>query len=125
MPRLSPTTESAKILKWYIQPKDTIESYQLFLRVETDTLLKDEDDRERTTHELDIEIIEEGSVVKLLVQEGDEQIEVDTPIALICDEEIFDKEELEKVDIRRLPVALWQAYAIAREGDPARCGTCD
>jgi pyruvate/2-oxoglutarate dehydrogenase complex dihydrolipoamide acyltransferase (E2) component len=122
MPRLSPTTESVKIREWYLREGDTFESYQLALRVETDSLLKDEGE---ITHELDIEIIEEGTVVKLLIDASDEKyIDVDTPIALVCDEDHFDKDKAGKVDLTQAPLALWQAYAIAKEDEPERCGTC-
>ena len=124
MPRLSPTTESARIKEWYLQKHSVFESYQLALRVETHSLLKDEGDSERTTHELDIEILEEGSIVKILVEASDELVDVDTPLAILSDDADWNEEEAREVNVlsKNTPAALWQAYAV--EVDLDSCGTC-
>ena len=124
MPRLSPTTESARIKEWYLQKHSVFESYQLALRVETHSLLDDDGDTERKTHELDIEIIEEGSVVRILVEASDELLDVDTPLAILSDDADWNEEEAREVNVhsKNTPVALWQAYAV--EVDLDSCGTC-
>ena len=124
MPRLSPSTTSAKIREWYLQKHDKFENYQLALRVETDSLLENEDGGNGTTHELDIEILEEGSVVEILVDASNDFLDVGTPLAIVSDDSQWSEDEAMSVDIfsKKMPLALWQAYKV--DADPDSCGTC-
>ena len=84
MPRLSPSMQKGKILKWFIKPKDFVKSYQLILEISTKTL--QEVNNEENESVMEIELLEDMFVADILVKEG-EECKVGQAIASFCDEE--------------------------------------
>ena len=80
MPALSPTMEEGGIAKWLVKPGDTIRAGDLIAEIETDKAI------------MEFESASDGIICELLVEEGSNQIKVNTPIALISDETISTKE---------------------------------
>ena len=83
MPTLSPTMETGKLAKWLIKEGDTVTSGKIIAEIETD----------KTT--MDVEAVDEGTVGRILVAEGTEDIAVNAPIALLLAEG-EDKSALDK-----------------------------
>lgn len=68
MPAFSATMESAKLLAWLVAEGETVEKGQVIAEIETDKSIAE------------IESPFAGTVRKLLVPEGDEDIDVETPL---------------------------------------------
>ena len=71
MPALSPTMEEGKLAKWLVQVGDKIQSGDILAEIETDKAV------------MEFESVEEGTIIKLLVDDGAEQIKINSPIAII------------------------------------------
>ena len=74
MPALSPTMEKGKLAKWLKKEGDTVKSGDVLAEIETDKAT------------MEVEAVDEGTVGKLLVPEGTEDVLVNTPIAVILGE---------------------------------------
>ncbi|MEJ6391772.1 pyruvate dehydrogenase complex dihydrolipoamide acetyltransferase [Gymnodinialimonas sp. 2305UL16-5] len=74
MPALSPTMEEGTLAKWLVKEGDTVNSGDLLAEIETDKAT------------MEFEAVDEGVIGKILVQEGAENVKVNTPIALIGEE---------------------------------------
>ncbi len=74
MPALSPTMTDGKLAKWCKKEGDAIESGDVLAEIETDKAT------------MEIEAIDEGTLGKILVAEGTEEVPVNTPIALILED---------------------------------------
>jgi len=74
MPALSPTMEEGTLAKWLVKEGDTVTSGQILAEIETDKAT------------MEFEAIDEGTVGKLLIDEGTEGVKVNTPIAVLLDE---------------------------------------
>ncbi len=74
MPALSPTMTEGKLSKWLVKEGDNVSAGDIIAEIETD----------KATMEL--EAVDEGIVGKILVAEGAEGVEVNTPIAVVLDE---------------------------------------
>lgn len=74
MPALSPTMESGTLAKWLVKEGDAVNSGDLLAEIETDKAV------------MEFEAVDEGVVGKLLVQEGAENIGVNTPIAILVED---------------------------------------
>lgn len=74
MPALSPTMTEGNIAKWLKQVGDTIESGDVLCEIETDKAT------------MEVEAVEEGTLGKILVEEGTEGVQVNQPIAVILEE---------------------------------------
>ena len=74
MPALSPTMEEGTLAKWTVKPGDTVSSGDVIAEIETDKAT------------MEVEAVEEGVVVKLLVEEGAEGVQVNAPIAILLEE---------------------------------------
>jgi pyruvate dehydrogenase E1 component beta subunit len=72
MPALSPTMEEGKLAKWLKKEGDRIKSGDVLAEIETDKAT------------MEVEAVEEGTLAKLLIEEGTEAVKVNTPIALIA-----------------------------------------
>ena len=81
MPALSPTMEEGGIAKWLVKPGDTIRAGDLIAEIETDKAI------------MEFESASDGIICELLVEEGSNQIKVNSPIALISDESFPQKIE--------------------------------
>ena len=71
MPSLSPTMEEGSLAKWYVSPGDKVKPGDIIADIETDKAL------------MEYESIEEGTILDLLVEEGTENIKVNSLIAII------------------------------------------
>ena len=80
MPALSPTMEEGTLSKWFISVGDNVSPGDLLAEIETD----------KATMEL--EAVDEGIVSKIIFKEGTESIKINTPIAVISE----DNEEVPK-----------------------------
>jgi len=74
MPALSPTMEEGTLAKWTVKPGDSVSSGDVIAEIETDKAT------------MEVEAVEEGTVGKLLVEEGAEGVKVNAPIALLLEE---------------------------------------
>ena len=73
MPRLSDTMEEGKVLQWYKQVGDDVKKGELLAEIETDKAV------------MDLESVEEGTLVQILVAEGGSAA-LGAPIALVGEE---------------------------------------
>ena len=69
MPALSPTMEEGTLTKWHIKAGDTVKAGQVIAEIETDKAT------------MEVEAVDEGEVLEILVAEGSENVKVNTPIA--------------------------------------------
>src|ERR1051326_4375307 len=74
MPALSPTMTEGKIAKWLKQPGDEVKAGDVLAEIETDKAT------------MEMEAADEGTLAKILVPEGTENVAVNLPIALIAGE---------------------------------------
>src|SRR5260221_11928846 len=71
MPALSPTMTEGKLAKWLKKEGDAITSGDVLAEIETDKAT------------MEVEAVDEGILQKILVQEGTENVAVNTPIAVL------------------------------------------
>jgi len=71
MPALSPTMEEGKLAKWLVDVGSHIKPGDVIAEIETDKAT------------MEVESVDEGEVVELLVPAGSEKVAVNTPIALV------------------------------------------
>ena len=74
MPALSPTMEKGNLAKWLKKEGDTIKSGDIIAEIETDKAT------------MEVEASDEGTLGKILVAEGTQDVAVNTPIAVILAE---------------------------------------
>ncbi|MEM9121791.1 MAG: pyruvate dehydrogenase complex E1 component subunit beta [Pseudomonadota bacterium] len=74
MPALSPTMEEGTLAKWHIKEGDQVSSGDVIAEIETDKAT------------MEVEAVDEGTVGKLLVPEGTENVKVNETIALILED---------------------------------------
>ncbi len=89
MPALSPTMEFGKISKWVKQEGDSVKSGDVIAEIETDKAT------------MEVEAVDEGTLGKILVAEGTENVAVNTPIAMIVEE----GEDARTVEVKTAPKA--------------------
>jgi len=75
MPALSPTMEEGTLAKWLVKEGDTVNSGDIIAEIETDKAT------------MEFEVTEEGTIGELLVAEGSVGIHVNSPIAILVEEE--------------------------------------
>jgi len=75
MPALSPTMEEGTLAKWLVKEGDTVNSGDLMAEIETDKAT------------MEFEAVDEGIIGKILVAEGTEGVTVNTPIAILLEED--------------------------------------
>ncbi len=86
MPALSPTMEEGTLAKWLVKVGDSVESGDVIAEIETDKAT------------MEYEAVDDGIVAKLLISEGESNVKVNTPIAVITEDgETFDESELTPV----------------------------
>ncbi len=71
MPALSPTMTEGKLAKWLKRPGDEVKSGDVIAEIETDKAT------------MEVEAVDEGKLLKILVEEGTEAVPVNTPIATL------------------------------------------
>ena len=74
MPQLSPTMETGTLARWLVSEGDTVASGDVLAEIETDKAT------------MEVEAIDDGTVGRLLVAEGTENVPVNQVIALILEE---------------------------------------
>ncbi len=85
MPQLSPTMNKGSILKWHVGEGQEVSSYDLLLELTANGLTSDTEANGRKVS-MDIEIIEDMYVGKILVTSSDQECKIGTPLAIFCDE---------------------------------------
>ena len=74
MPALSPTMEQGTLAKWLKKEGDSVKSGDVIAEIETDKAT------------MEVEAVDEGTLSKILVPDGTENVAVNTPIAVITEE---------------------------------------
>lgn len=74
MPALSPTMTEGNLAKWLKQEGDMVKAGQVIAEIETDKAT------------MEVEAVDEGKIVKILIAAGSQGIKVNTPIAILADE---------------------------------------
>src|SRR5713226_7291050 len=74
MPALSPTMTEGKLAKWHKKPGDAVKAGDILAEIETDKAT------------MEFEAVDEGTLAKILVPEGSENVAVNAPIAVIAGE---------------------------------------
>ncbi|NCU21250.1 pyruvate dehydrogenase complex E1 component subunit beta, partial [Candidatus Falkowbacteria bacterium] len=75
MPALSPTMEEGTLAKWLVKEGETVKSGQILAEIETDKAT------------MEFEAVDDGVIGKLLVAEGTAGVKVNTPIAVMANDE--------------------------------------
>jgi pyruvate dehydrogenase E2 component (dihydrolipoamide acetyltransferase) len=74
MPALSPTMEVGTLAKWHVKPGDMVKSGDIIAEIETDKAT------------MEVEAVDEGTVIELLVAEGTENVAVGAVILRLAGE---------------------------------------
>ena len=74
MPALSPTMEEGTLAKWLVKEGDSVSSGDILAEIETDKAT------------MEFEAVDEGTVAKILVAEGTDEVKVGTVIAMLAAE---------------------------------------
>ena len=75
MPALSPTMEVGKLAKWHVKAGATVSAGDILAEIETDKAT------------MEVEAVDEGRIGKILINEGTDDVPVNTPIAIILEED--------------------------------------
>ena len=81
MPALSPTMKEGDLIKWNIKKGDKVNAGDILAEIETDKAT------------MEIEAVDEGTVEKLLYEEGKKSIPVNSTIAILNDSKDEDKKD--------------------------------
>ncbi len=73
MPALSPTMEQGRLAKWLKKEGDAVRSGDVLAEIETDKAT------------MEVEAIDDGTLAKILVPDGTDNVAVNTPIAVIAE----------------------------------------
>ena len=71
MPALSPTMEEGTLTKWLVKEGDAVSSGDVIAEIETDKAT------------MEVEAVDEGTIGKIFVAAGTENVKVNTPIAMV------------------------------------------
>ncbi len=71
MPALSPTMEEGKLSKWLVKVGDDVASGDVIAEIETDKAT------------MEIEAVDEGKIGRIFIEEGTDNVAINTPIAVI------------------------------------------
>jgi pyruvate dehydrogenase E2 component (dihydrolipoamide acetyltransferase) len=74
MPALSPTMQEGTLAKWHVKVGDTVKSGDVIAEIETDKAT------------MEVEAVDEGKVAAILIEEGAQNVKVNTPIARLAEE---------------------------------------
>lgn len=74
MPALSPTMEEGTLAKWNVKAGDTVEAGDVIAEIETDKAT------------MEVEAVDEGTVVQILIEAGTEGVKVNEVIAVLAEE---------------------------------------
>src|SRR5690554_948183 len=74
MPALSPTMEEGTLAKWHVKEGDRVSAGDVIAEIETDKAT------------MEVEAVDEGTIGKILVEEGAENVKVNAVIAVLLEE---------------------------------------
>ncbi|MEO0329151.1 MAG: pyruvate dehydrogenase complex E1 component subunit beta [Pseudomonadota bacterium] len=74
MPALSPTMEEGNLAKWLVKEGDTVSSGDVIAEIETDKAT------------MEVEAVDEGTIAKIMVAEGTENVKVNAVIAVLAED---------------------------------------
>ncbi|WP_196258311.1 pyruvate dehydrogenase complex dihydrolipoamide acetyltransferase [Pelagibacterium limicola] len=74
MPALSPTMEEGTLAKWHVKEGDSVSAGDVIAEIETDKAT------------MEVEAVDEGTIGKILVAEGSENVKVNAVIAVLLEE---------------------------------------
>src|SRR6201999_2638604 len=98
MPALSPTMEKGNLSKWIKHEGDKVKSGDVIAEIETDKAT------------MEVEAVDEGTLGKILVPEGTNDVAVNTPIAMI----LADGEDASALKAGARPASAQKAAESAR-----------
>jgi len=105
MPALSPTMEEGVLAKWHVKVGDTVSAGDVIAEIETDKAT------------MEVEAVDEGEVLEILVAEGTEGVKVNTPIARLAGEDgakaPAPKPEAQAADAKPAPAGHESGDAVA------------
>jgi pyruvate dehydrogenase E1 component beta subunit len=107
MPALSPTMTEGKIARWLKNEGDKVKSGDAIAEIETDKAT------------MEVEAVDEGTIGKILVPGGTENVKVNTPIAMI----VGDGEDASAVKAKAAPAPAPAAKAEAAPATAAKAPT--
>ncbi|CAN0525791.1 unnamed protein product, partial [Scytosiphon promiscuus] len=84
MPALSPTMEKGNLAKWHVSVGDEVNSGDVIAEIETDKAT------------MEVESVDEGRIGQILIEEGSMDVAVNTPIAIILQEDEDENTPVEK-----------------------------
>ncbi|WP_428409478.1 pyruvate dehydrogenase complex dihydrolipoamide acetyltransferase [Hyphococcus sp.] len=99
MPALSPTMEEGTLSKWNVKEGDKVSSGDVIAEIETDKAT------------MEVEAVDEGTVGKIIVAEGTENVKVNAPIAVLLE----DGESAGDIDVSALETGNGGGSAPAKE----------
>ncbi|WP_026606304.1 pyruvate dehydrogenase complex E1 component subunit beta [Methylocapsa acidiphila] len=102
MPALSPTMEQGKLAKWLKKEGDAVRSGDILAEIETDKAT------------MEVEAIDEGTLAKILVPEGSDNVAVNTPIAVIA----ADGEDASRLNVASDATQAAKGKDAAQKGAP-------
>jgi len=116
MPALSPTMEEGTLTKWHIKAGDTVKAGDVIAEIETDKAT------------MEVEAVDEGEVLEILVAEGSENVKVNTPIARLAGDDTTGNSTTTSIDAEDAGSATTEtsttqetkAAAEGKTGDPEK-----
>lgn len=93
MPALSPTMEEGVLAKWHVKVGDTVSAGDVIAEIETDKAT------------MEVEAVDEGEVLEILVPEGTEGVKVNTPIARLAGDAVAPKPKTDAPKAEAAPAA--------------------
>lgn len=102
MPALSPTMEEGNLAKWLVKEGDSVTAGDVIAEIETDKAT------------MEVEAVDEGIIGKIFVEEGAQNVKVNTPIAALIEE----GESADNIQASSAPAAS-EETATAQETVPA------
>src|ERR1700752_2116803 len=103
IPALSPTMEKGNLAKWIKHEGDKVKSGDVIAEIETDKAA------------MEVEAVDEGTLGKILVPEGTEDVAVNTPIAVI----LSDGEDASAIKAAAKPASSFETPASPPPQDEA------
>jgi len=112
MPALSPTMVEGNVANWNVKEGDVIKSGDVLCEIETDKAT------------MEVEAVDEGTLGRILIPSGSQNVPVNSVIALILEEgegaEALDMVEIEGQSVKSEPAPIsTDAPAMAAHADPA------
>ena len=83
MPALSPTMEEGKLAKWLVKEGQTIKAGDIIAEIETDKAT------------MEVEAVDEGTIAKIVVPEGTQDVAVNDVIAVLARQDALIEAEVD------------------------------